>query len=342
MANIRSETDILGLHRNSSTCSELKVKKEASKQVGADFGSEVKFSLSASKLERFALCPYLVASTLLFKLDDLEELDLDLDRLTNGKLTHKYFEVLLSEPLKLERTFDEHLEIIDRCREEIELSLADERFWSPLRNRFAKLGTRFLNVEREWRRQFPETRTIGREVGIRGHWSISNRCLSPKKIDDRDIFFRGFIDRIDCDSHGNLVVIDYKSSGSSYKNYSKWIEANSFQLAMYTEALEQGLVDSIGEHGEVVGACILNVKEMTREKGFVVKDRGDRLLPPKRGMLVSKDEIGKVLEGIHVKIEEIVMQMKSGRFQPVPSSDAKKKICGQCNWRSACRATHLL
>lgn len=318
------------------------LKREVEESSLDRFGEKYPISLSSSKIEKYARCPFIFASENLFKLVDIQDLDMDIDRMTAGRFLHKLFEDLVNLKNWTGSEADiDYFKVVDRCREELKLTLVDERLWQPLRKKYALLAKNFIRKELEWKQQYPETTTVAKEVFFKGYWSLKSRCLLPEKEDVEDLVFRGVIDRIDKDTKDHLVLIDYKSSGSQHKNYGGWQEAKSYQLALYTQAVQKGLVKGLISEQSVVGSCIYNAKTFSREKGYSISGESDKLLPARRNFTSERPVIELELEKIYHAVGELVHEMVAGDFSPSDDLKTQKKICPTCRWRAACRAHHL-
>ncbi|MCB0361257.1 MAG: PD-(D/E)XK nuclease family protein [Bdellovibrionales bacterium] len=311
------------------------------------------FSLSASQLEAYLECPFKVAASRLLKLTDRPDLDLDIDRMGRGILVHRIFEVLTEpHPLKVNYEKEELKAIVDQARERVGLILADEKLWEPWRNRLVKMAEDFLSFESQWRRQYPNTRTIGRELEVVGRFDLENKSFFPidtnnpkdeNKPDmhlanEKSILFRGKVDRVDTDEHGHLVVVDYKSSGQNLRNHGSWIANRQLQLALYSHWLERGLSDL--KSGEVVGAVYFIARNMDRSKGFVVEGGSKGFIED----INSHQRLSPVQkEKLFLQIKEltssVVESMLAGEFSPQPRD--KQLTCAQCDWKKICRAPHF-
>src|SRR5690606_540122 len=143
--------------------------------------------------------------------------------------------------------------------------------WNSLKQSYLKLARNFLDLEVEYRRSFPQSKTIGREVTVKGYIDKNGNLLS--KPVDSAFEFRGSIDRVDSDRQGRAVIYDYKSSASQVNQFGSWVKNNNLQLAIYTQALENHLTDI--ENQKVIGAFYFIPKTKTRDTGFkVVSESG--------------------------------------------------------------------
>ncbi len=293
-----------------------------------------KIRLSVSQVENYIKCPYIFTAQKVLGLSDLPELDLDIDRMSRGKLMHALFEELTVEPIKWDHSDQELIEIIDRCRAKESIHLGDEAVWPLVRAQHVQLAKRFLAFESSWRDKYKQTTTIARELEINGQWSCKEKDFSA----EGDFDFKGFIDRVDKDDNGNYAVIDYKSSAGQAKNYKSWVSNNTLQLGLYAYAVEQGLTELT--KGSVVAAQYFVSRTMDRTKGFQQTDADQALVPPDADHFRRIDAEAKNQLYLDIKevFNKVACQIKSGNFNPVPEDI---KTCPTCQWIKICRAPHL-
>jgi RecB family exonuclease len=341
----RQQASLSWLAKDTGLSEELWV--EAQTRVDEDMGLEelppVRLpeipSLSPTSLEHYRKCPFIFAAEKLFRLLDLPLVDLDLDRRSRGTLAHSLLERLSEEPRRFDWKDQEISQIIDGLRAQLELQIYDEFAWRSTKEKHLKLARRFLEFEKEWRQRFPKTKTDGREKAFHfymdtttGEWSTEARGISP-------VLIKGKIDRIDTNREGHAVIIDYKLSQSSHhKSITQWMDENQLQLALYTLALEKGLVTDF-EEVQVVSAVYMVLKNMSRDRGFKITEMAGSLfeLDGKRNH-VSEDVKKDVLKEIGKLIFELTQKIIVGHIEPVP---LEKKDCVSCAWRQQCRAPHL-
>lgn len=292
--------------------------------------------LSASALESFLKCPFIFAAQRHFKLKDLPDIDLDVDHRTRGQLAHALFESLTAEPMRFDWTAAELDSILEKIRGDKKLLFADERLWLPLKKRHIQLGLRFLNIEKKWREEFPQTRTIGREKRFEFYLDPQTEEVHREPVPG-SFRFSGQIDRIDSDSGQQLVLLDYKSSAGGISAHGSWLKKHELQLLFYMWVVEKSLLEDIS--GEVLGIFYYVFKNFER-KGFRIEDRAGLLYPaPKRK---DKNATAEVKELYLTEFSKLLMatvdRIRQGEIQPAPDDF---KICTTCEWRRQCRAPHL-
>ena len=301
------------------------------------FGDDLDISLSVSQLESYLECPFITAASKVFRLADVPDLDMDVDHMARGSLIHKLFEILTrGEKFRGDYTNEEMKEVVDQARQESELLLADERLWSPLRQKLVEMAQRFVGFESEWRKLYPKTATVGREIKVKCRWNPETKAFVDK--DGEGVLFRGFIDRVDGDGEGHFTVLDYKSSPAGLTNYKSWLSHQSLQLSLYSHWLALGFTE-LGP-GDVVGALYYVAKTLDRRKGFVL-DEGieDFSEPANNYHKLGREDRESLVDDVLNLVAETMEEILKGEFSPQP--EKPEKSCQACRWRGLCRAPHL-
>lgn len=306
-----------------------------------DFGS-----LSASRIESYLDCPFKFAAESLFKLQDNVELDLNVHPRDYGNFVHDLFERLSLEMQKKDFKVSEIDNLLQELFENGHNRSFHPELWPAFKKKLAILALRFIEFEKEWKNKFPKTKILSREK----KWSFEIAVVDGKlqlrpgeKAADGSFLLRGKIDRIDGDGEGNLVVLDYKSGVSSALNYSKWYEKNKLQLLFYIWALENSLKlikdEELADGAEVVGAFYYVFKNMERNRGIGLVEKGSNLFPTEGGGALTDQQTKQaLLIDLEKTITEVVQNIKSGIFQPRPREE---DLCKPCRWKKLCRAPHL-
>ncbi|MCB0350292.1 MAG: PD-(D/E)XK nuclease family protein [Bdellovibrionales bacterium] len=299
-----------------------------------NFKSSKKLRFSASQLEKYTKCPFIFSAEKIFGLSDLPDVDLDVDAMTSGRLMHAVLEQLLAEPLNLSRSDSDLIALIDRTKDSLALMIGETRLWPAKRQHYLRLAKNFLDFEKSWRAQYPNTYTIGKELFLSGQMRIR---------DDLEIEVSGRIDRVDTYSAGDsaqplYVVLDYKSSGAGLHNYGSWLGNDEIQLTFYVMAISQGLTTL--PPGEVIGAFYYIISKMNRERGFRRVDKLNLLFGEnsRNRTQITEEKLQTLLGEVQGKIAEIVEKITLGAFQPEPKDS---KDCKSCSWSTLCRAPHL-
>ncbi len=298
--------------------------------------------LSASAIESYLKCPFIFAAQRYFRLLDLPDIDLDVDHRTRGQLAHALFERLTVEPVRYDWREEELNEILETARVEKNLAFADERLWLPFRRKHVHMARRFLEKEKVWRAEFPQTKTIGREARFEFYLNFEtgeiSRGLDPSVPAQKVFKFSGQIDRIDQNDQGQLALIDYKSSAASAYSVGTWISDHHIQLLMYMWAIEQEMVQDV--KGEVLGVFYYIIKNFAR-KGFQLDEQAGSLFPAFKRKTKGHDQVTKekYLEEFFALLMSSLKKIAAGEIQPKPSH---LDDCKTCEWRRLCRAPHLM
>lgn len=319
--------------------------------------SQSELKLSASSIERYISCPFQYFAERMLKLKDAAIVDLDPDRRNIGSISHSYLEQITMNFSKLvsslldRKELEKELEaILDDLKTEQQLLFVDTQVWSGIKKRLVATGVRFLEFEKQWSLQFPNSQIKETEKAFK--W-VKDNCV-----------IQGKIDRIDMDNHGNTVVIDYKSGVSSFKTYSGWIEHRQLQLLIYCLALQNqnplamdetkvysDAVDIIRNENtknvnseidnfEIAGAFLYDFNRLNRDKGFKVQELGSQLFSfdDQKRNKIDISERDRLLQQTIEVIDETVVHIRNGKFDPKPR---KLETCKDCEWRDLCRAPHL-
>jgi ATP-dependent helicase/DNAse subunit B len=295
-------------------------------------------SLSASSIERYQVCPFAFAAQRVFRLNDEPCLDLDLDRMSRGRLMHRIFADLGIEPFRIDWTEEELLALIEKARVDEEIQFAEPQMWPPLQQAHLKLTRQFLRLEKDWRSRFPKLRTVATELPFECAWDMEEKNWVEFTGAPNQIRFSGRIDRIDSDGEGHYSLIDYKSTVNNLRHWTSWLENDQLQLAIYAELIEKGLTTL--PDGRVESAVYYVCKAESRNKGFYLKEASENLFEfdSRVRNQISLEDRKNLLAGVHEKIGATIDHIRAGYFSPLPK---KLSTCDECNWSRLCRAPHL-
>lgn len=290
--------------------------------------------ISASGLETFWNCPFQFAAQRKLKLSDDPALDLDLDRRTRGNLLHGLVEELLQEPIRWDWSDDELKGLVDRVRERLEIQVGDERLWPAVRRQHVRLCRLFLEFEKSWRERFPNTQTVGRELGFECYWDLDAGSPTAQQT---DVLLSGRLDRVDRDSKGQYALVDYKGSSGSLRNWQSWLKNREIQLALYANLLEDGFLGL--ERGDVVAANYFVVKDSDRRKGFHLAADDSELysVADKHRNFINAVDKKQLFSMLREEMQAAIAAIQRGELNPKP---ANEKDCAACSWRTLCRAPH--
>jgi ATP-dependent helicase/DNAse subunit B len=285
----------------------------------------------------------------LFGLEVPEPFDLEVDALTKGRLIHQVLETAIAKSPFANRTLQEVETLVDQAALKLKIALHEPILWKGQRRRLAVGLLGYLEYEKDWRRRFPKTETILAEARFRGFWNIETDQWFPYSshhvLSDAEIEISGTIDRVDLVGENQVVVLDYKSSSSQLTGASSWLAKGKYQLWIYMQALKHGLVSARSDMSpmDVVGAFYIDVKGRDRKKGLITEAAvglAAEISNPAAAKKVLTTEALAIFDSeISESIRAKLKRLKAGHMSPTPSDD---KICAECDWRTVCRAQHLV
>lgn len=305
-----------------------------------DFGQLVRAPMdlerfSASGFREFVLCPFKFASKYFYKLSSMPALDLDVDRMKNGNLIHKLFELAIKRSLKSSEK-EEIAKLVSECIESEKAELGEKALVGRYQKHYEKILTRFLVFEENWVKDFPDTNYWKQEFVLEASWDQASKKFVEKQ--EGLPRFKAIVDRIDRND-SDFCVIDYKNSGASNKNFGQWLEEDDYQLLFYSKILRETFKE---EDIKVMGAIYYTVKPMERTKGLVVKSANPAFLPTndrKRTNKATEEQLLDAEESLGNLISEFQEKVQSGDLNPIPKKP--QETCGDCDWKTICRAKHL-
>jgi len=299
--------------------------------------------ISPTSLMSYLNCPFIFKSEKIYRLDSLPEIDLDVDPRPQGNLTHRLFEKI-STIRPLAEWNEENLgALIEEVKSEQGDYFFEKSFWRAQKKKYLVLAQRFIDFETTWRKNHPKAKDLGHEVQWKFGFDIKGRkfvSLAPDfsiPANPDTLVFTGKIDRIDGDSQGSLVVIDYKSSAGSLRHFFDWIGKNQLQLIFYMWVLEKGFIS--GFQGTSVGAFYYVFKNFQRDIGMSLDGR-DFSLPDeiKKKSIASEGDKEELFGEFEKLLLKTLDEMREGEFQPRPR---EPEVCENCRWSLLCRAPHL-
>jgi hypothetical protein len=309
-------------------------------------------SLSASKIESYWACPFKFFASTHLKLYDEGDLDVEPSPQARGQWLHKAAERILQADLLNEiplKNWDEKEcgDLVDTL-DEVQKQVSSD-IWPSIRSRFIRQLRRFVEYEIDWRKNHPRSTPLGFEAVFKGFivWSEKDKTVRFQKNppEDQEKFrapFRGSIDRIDVTAEGSAILLDYKSGDSASSNLPSWQKRGSFQLALYSQAIESGLLEENGEKlKKIIAAQFYSLKKLSRHKGFHLSDvELAGILPTEGARRAATTFEGKEkhFEAINESVHECLEHIREGKFTPLPRTES---ICPTCAWRTLCRAPHL-
>lgn len=295
--------------------------------------------LSVSSVSNYLKCPFIFKAEKVFALKDPAMVDLELDPRSKGSLVHELFDKLLEAPINWNRSLDEIASILDELREKATDFFLDQGLWAPLRKKWALMGFRFLQKEREWMNEYPKLKVLGREQAFKVSYDPKTKSWrAGDRISSGEILFRGKIDRIDGVDGGGVLLYDYKSTVRPEHSFNKWLIEDELQMAFYSWLAEEGFVDPEWK-GRVQGGIYYSLKELERKAGFQHPDGVQTLFGEVRPKKFSDEGLDEVWQETRKRIENSAERIAAGDFAPNP---VDIKVCRGCRWRGLCRAPHLM
>ena len=283
-------------------------------------------SFSASTLEEYFACPFRFLAIKGFRLSNLPSLDLDVDYLTRGRLIHKICEeIVRGNNFCLSQ--EKMTELVEKSRESIAMDVFDDALWDIAKPFYIKLAMKFMENERVWREQYPETKSIYFEKFLETQINLLED--TPLFTKESNLLFRGAIDRMDKSSNGEWAIIDYKSSDAGLTQYGSWIKNGKIQLALYSLALSEGVIT--GQEENVVGAFYYTMNSMDRSKGFAIAESDSSFIPSKKMTIENREQLFMETKTLTRKI---IKQILEGELGPHPQD---LKLCTTCHWKPICR-----
>ena len=303
--------------------------------------------LTVSLLEDYTQCPFIFSAKHHFGLWDGPDKDMDMPPLERGILIHKLFEIIM---LRLKRGEEVTEDLILEMLETLYLNQGhppllgptgnvDKKqsrlhplIWEKEKARLLKKALRFLKHERETKIIFNNFKPLALEKKYKGYWNLKTKSLSS----EGDIIFEGKIDRIDSNQQA-YHIIDYKNQLGVGSAISYWSAQERFQMAVYAQAVQQGLADLPAL--PVLSALYLSYKDFSMQGMALKMPAYIQLLgSPRKKSLISEEDKKSVFRQVNQQIQKVILNMQKGLF---PAQPKAKKLCEKCRWRKMCRATHL-
>lgn len=278
--------------------------------------------LSPSSFEAYMKCPFIYFARQTVGLQIFPEVDLEQDPRDKGRLIHKIFEKLMS----VDRSTWTQMDLENLIKDVIsELQFQFDSLLIPtFIKKYVALAQRFIEFETAWAQEFPKTKKHHLEVKWQGSYE--------------QVTISGQIDRIDESSSGNLIVIDYKNSGSQLKGGHLWLESSQYQMFFYIWAIRQGWAQDLSK--DVLAALYYVVKNFDRTIGLETTGSIDGFFKPgpREKQHLEFEQVELKLKEFEKVLNENLQQMKAGVIKPVPMDESS---CEKCDWRKICRAPHL-
>ena len=293
-------------------------------------------SLSVGSLERYHKCPFIFYMEDILKVKSPITLDIDMNPLTQGSLTHALLAALTEEPFRSDWTDQQLDDLIEEHLVKEKISLGEKAFKTSFKTMQIKKLQEFLQFEKDWRKKFPQTQTLLRESKIQAY--IDSKGQISHQPFEGAILIKGRLDRLDKVADNAFSIIDYKASFFKKTNYKTWLKNSELQLGLYALMIKNNCLE--GFSGDVASAVYLGIKEMERNKGFLLEEYNgsahdvNNRSSHKMNIAQQKD----FFQDIQKEIAQIIFLILQGNFLPHPWD---KSLCQTCQWRNVCKAPHL-
>jgi RecB family exonuclease len=297
-------------------------------------------NLSASKIESYLKCPFMYAAQNDFKLSDPSILDFDIEKRDSGRIFHALFEGLFANGQVLDLNEEQLADLADKTLEKAQIKFLLNHSQQKLKNQLLETGKRFIQTEKIREQTLPERKVSGMEVKIEFYFNFESQEFYRLRKSEDDIQFRGSIDRIDTNSQGHAIVLDYKSSKSQAQQYTKWIADLKIQLLFYAWVLEKGFATEV-QVSEIHGALYYTYKDMQSKHGFRFKEASPQFVDfkDKSRNLVTGEEKQNLFKDLENILLATISKIKAGDISALPADT--EKSCEFCKWGRLCRAPHL-
>lgn len=317
-----------------SEAQRARLRYERGESEPTKFGGGLVQKLSASTIDAVSRCPLQFALSRILALRDPGEIDLDADMSRQGSLQHKIFEHLGLKQWP-DLSDEELFAVVDQAKTEVEKQdgkplVRTPQAWNSLRRRMLRVARGVLEFERSERAKHPDLKTVGCEVAFEGEFQFGGSATP----------IRGSIDRVDQDSKGRTVIVDYKNR-AYHQNYSTWARNQYWQPLVYAYALENSWTKPRLE-GKLAGIFIFDVTKKSRGNGLRLAEGNLDLFEivddKKIRYMQTREDLTNSYEELKTRVGEVRRILDSGEFRPEPH---KKEDCDRCQWVYACRAPHL-
>ena len=287
---------------------------------------------SASRLNRYGLCPYGFFAEAVLKLEARPDPGEGLDALQRGSLLHAVLEQLYrrlvaDELLPTNANQEAILTCLEECCEALFPSAPQRYGFRP--------GALWRYEQQELRRMLRalvawECEENGDHYPFHPYrqelrFGIADGELAHLRLEDEEgtiFYLQGVIDRLDRDADGRAKVIDYKSGSTSYSkpDIQKGL---AFQTALYALAAEQ----LVTEVSQVVESYYVLVPKRAISGRLPFSARA------------AEDE---VVQAAVAQAAAFVRQVRAGIFPSAPTKPASDGTCRNgCDLAGLCRTTRL-
>jgi len=298
-------------------------------ELGERFGDQ--FVWSASRLNRYANCPFVFFAEHLLKLKAYQDPEEGLNAMQRGSLLHAVLEHLYKRlaqdsiaPItsKLETIY----QVLDRVCADIYPS-APNRYgfrpgslWEYEKEELGRLLRSLILWECQQNDPAARFMPYLQEAGFGiGHSAPPSLEVSGERTQFR---LRGVIDRLDRDSGGNLRIIDYKSGSTTYSKPDLQ-KGLALQTALYALAAEHYWIQ---DHGRVAESHYWHIPSRKPSGSLKFQDT------------VREDKVAEtILQHAALSVERI----KSGIYPSAPAKPGQgaRSCRNRCDFAAVCRVS---
>lgn len=292
--------------------------------------------VSVSGLERYDKCPFIFYVEDVLRLKSLPVLEMDVQKLEEGALMHEMLSKLTQEPFQSVWTNNDLDSMIQEYLDNKTI-LAEPKFQKSFKEVLVKKLQEFLQFERKWRKEFPQTKVLLREKDICAYIDPKTGNVSSTQTQG-SVLVKGRLDRLDQVGDHAFAIIDYKLSLNGKTNYKTWIKNGQFQLALYALMAKEGCIEGVS--GDVASSAYFGLKEMKRDKGFFCKEYNNLAHPSPNTShsTIKKEGLEGFFQDLKQRVSEILSAIEKGYF---PADPKNQTSCSSCPWRYTCKAPHL-
>jgi len=295
----------------------LKMSKEKAKLSNVN--------LSASSLQRYEECPYKFYLEKVIGLCRDDDEDYFLTPKQEGSLMHSVLEDLDDKSANCS-SVEEKIRQLMTCEDE-DLSLFKEAAVVELAQKMWSI----IQREKEYLLESNVVKTISEKF-----FSFDVKLETEEIVrNGGDFTVRGLVDRVDIDSNSQALIYDYKRGESGTHSLAAYKGSKlAPQLFLYCLAADQKL---LGEFNEFVGFQYINLSLYKRQKGFVVKNKAEKMAKeiPARSA-VDEEKYQEKMSIFMKKLWSVLEKIKENFFEEEPNA-AYSGQCASCVWLGVCK-----
>ncbi len=320
------------------------------KNISSGFG--LACTTSASRLKKYAECPFRFYSCYLLRLDRMDDPAGELGAAIRGNLMHRILWMLYQGHFQQESTqpaakaFEAMQEDLDRVAEKVfadhekSTGILRVRIWEWEKSQILNKLRDFLQHEmvffQEHSQRVPACFELAYGFGKDITESDPNSTPAPFVLTDGTVSLniRGKIDRIDLETaadeeglpHLGFWVIDYKT-GKDKVGKSDMRSGREVQLPIYLFSA-QSILEKIGIRAQPLGVCHYKFSPPRHENQF------NRIEITRSGVLKKNSDWDSVLQSAKTHILGYAAHISNGRFTPTPPDNS---CFYYCEYRGICR-----